>query len=70
MDARALLGYVIVVVVGGGSGVMFFSSKQSAKDRLFIYKQSQSRSVGERKTALMFFNLFSELTWVKLVVEY
>ena len=49
---------------------MFLSSKQSAKDRLFIYKQSRSRSVGERKSALMFFNVFSELTWVKLVVEY
>ena len=36
---------------------MFLSSKQSAKDRLFIYKQSRSRSVGERKTALMFFNV-------------
>ena len=49
---------------------MFLSSKQSAKDRLFIHKQSRTRSVGERKTALMFFNVFSELTWVKLVVEY
>ena len=49
---------------------MFLSSKQSAKDRLFIYKQSRSRSVGERKSSLMFFNVFSELTWVKLVVEY
>ena len=39
---------------------MFLSSKQSAKDRLFIYKQSLSRSVGERKSALMFFNVFSE----------
>ena len=49
---------------------MFLSSKKSAKDRLFIYKQSRTTSVGERKTALMFFNVFSELTWVKLVVEY
>ena len=49
---------------------MFLSSKQSAKDRLFIYKQSRSRSVGEPKTALMFFKVFFELTLVKLVVEY
>ena len=49
---------------------MFLSSKKSPKDRLFIYKRSRSRSVGERKTALMFFKVFSELTLVKLVVEY
>ena len=43
---------------------MFLSSKQSTKARL------RSRSVGGRKTALMYFNVFSELKLVKLVVEY
>ena len=43
---------------------IFLNSKQSAKDRLFIYKQSRSRSMGGRKTASMFLIVFSGIRFL------